>query len=339
MAGDSPRTRSGTRLLPFCKCATARCGLELPVASTEENSDFAARYNLTDEPIEGISKKQATEATNEFLATKQLPSNIRLVRDHTAPWDTKTTARGTILVNVAQISTPEQVPQTILRGGLPNIWYQPNIQKAWQYVRDNLTAEELSAELERRQAQGLRTDPATVREEAAIARVMNSDGDRVARNFHNAIRTALKERFDFNLPASARAQLKNAAIQFLRNRTVLPSTPTSNRALIPMAAVSRGQWGEARLDQVLGGRAKKPSKGFKTDLGIRFVDRFLHEIAHESKAGLDMKLSSKMRTQVLKDAELIRAGKIHGAHWHFFQGAHPDTLKFLEQNGIHYTVY
>jgi hypothetical protein len=295
--------------------------------------------NSSEEKGRRASIMQVTDAINQLLGSKQLPAAIRVVWDRTAPWVTKIQGRG-IVVNAAQISTPEQAQQAILREGLRDIWYQPDIQNAWQYMRSKVSPDEMTAELNRRQTQGLRTDPATIREEAAIARVMNSDGRTgFVGGFHNVISTALNQRFGFNVPAMARPQLKEAAVQFLRNRTILPSTPTSNLAVVPRAAVTLGKWGEMRLDQILGDTGVKPLKPFSTDIGRRVIDRLLKGIAHESKAGINVKLTNKIRTQILKDVELIKDGEIRGAHWHFFQGAQPDVLKFLEENGIGYTIY
>jgi len=43
--------------------------------------------------------------------------------------------------------------------------------------------------------------------------------------------------------------------------------------LVPKGTRSLGEWGEARLAQVLGGAGVKPSKPFSTSLGPRYVDR------------------------------------------------------------------
>lgn len=100
-----------------------------------------------------------------------------------------------------------------------------------------------------------------------------------------------------------------------------------------------GQWGESWLDRVLNGAGIKQQKPLKTSLTYRKHDQVVKKIAHESKGGLNVKLNGKMMEQILKDAALIKKGKIHGAHWHFFQAAQPEVLSFLEQNGIAYTVY
>jgi hypothetical protein len=286
-----------------------------------------------------MSRERTTEAINELFGTKQSPPGIRVFRNWAVPGKTKIQGR-IIRLNAAQVSTPEEAQQAIPEAGLRDIWYGPEVQKAWQYVRSNLRPTELTAELNRRKALGLRTDPAIVQEGAAIARVTNLDGrDRIVENFHNAIRREIGIRFGLNLPRTAKPQLKEAVIRFLGDRDGLRGVPISNHALIPKAAVTLGKWGETRLRQVLNETGKKPSKPSKTSLSYRFPDRVFNRIAHESKGGLNVKLTSKIRTQILKDADLIRITKFKAVHWHFFQGAQPDVLKFLEENGIGYTIY
>ena len=90
-----------------------------------------------------------------------------------------------------------------------------------------------------------------------------------------------------------------------------------------------GKWGETRLAQVLGNAGTKPSGAFTTSLGKRFVDRLVNGVAHEAKAGLNVKLSSSIRKQILKDVDLINSVQIRGAHWHFFQGADSKLINFL----------
>jgi hypothetical protein len=52
-------------------------------------------------------------------------------------------------------------------------------------------------------------------------------------------------------------------------------------------------------------------------MGRRYVDRLINGVAHESKAGVNVKLTNDIWTQILKDKELINKGLIEGAHWHF----------------------
>lgn len=84
---------------------------------------------------------------------------------------------------------------------------------------------------------------------------------------------------------------------------------------------------------------------FKTSHGVRYVDVLKDGIAHEIKVG-KVKWSEFYRNQILKDAELIKAGDITGAHWHFYPsevtgkvGADLRILKMLEQNNIPYTIH
>jgi hypothetical protein len=74
-------------------------------------------------------------------------------------------------------------------------------------------------------------------------------------------------------------------------------------------------------------------------MGRRYVDRLVNGIAHEAKAGINVRLTPSIQKQILKDFELIQAGQIRGAHWHFFQGADQSVLDFLNGFGIPYTLY
>ena len=149
----------------------------------------------------------------------------------------------------------------------------------------------------------------------------------------------IRSRVLVNIQANRAATLDIANGLATMEARAAAKTPTETLALVPKGTRSLGQWGEARLAQVLGGAGVKPAKPFSTDLGSRYVDRLVNGIAHESKAGLNVRLTSSIELQILKDAELIQAGRVQGAHWHFFQGAQPDVLEVLTKHGIGYTVY
>jgi RHS repeat-associated protein len=110
-------------------------------------------------------------------------------------------------------------------------------------------------------------------------------------------------------------------------------------SVIPLGTASLGRWGEARLAQVLQGAGEKPAGAFVTSLGKRFIDRLVDGIAHESKAGYNVKLTSELEKQVLKDVELVTTGQIRGVHWHFFNGVKQEVLDYLKQHDIQYTVH
>lgn len=99
------------------------------------------------------------------------------------------------------------------------------------------------------------------------------------------------------------------------------------------------EWGEARLADVFKGLGTKPRSPFSTSLGKRYVDRLVNGVAHEAKAGIDVKLTAALEKQMLKDVELVTSGQVVGVHWHFFQGAGHDTLQALTKHGIPYTVH
>jgi hypothetical protein len=116
-------------------------------------------------------------------------------------------------------------------------------------------------------------------------------------------------------------------------------TAARGTALVPRSSVGLGAWGEARLAQVLGGAGTVPTGYFRTTLGRRLPDRLVDGVAHEAKAGLNVLLTPTIRRQILADADLIKVGRISGAHWHFFQGADESVLLFLQRHGIPYTLY
>lgn len=103
-----------------------------------------------------------------------------------------------------------------------------------------------------------------------------------------------------------------------------------------------GTEGEEELKRLVGGKSQKY---FPASIGGRFVDQYADEIAHESKVGYTA-LTKRIRTQVEKDAELMRVGDIKGAHWHFFRsgvtgkvGPSAPLRNLLEEHGIKYTIY
>lgn len=103
-----------------------------------------------------------------------------------------------------------------------------------------------------------------------------------------------------------------------------------------------GNDGEAELARLVGGKSQQYRR---TTLGGRFIDQLSPDnVAHESKVGYTT-LTKFIKTQILKDAELIRNGNISGAYWHFFTsgvtgkgGASQPLLDFLSDHGISYTV-
>ncbi|XZE21704.1 hypothetical protein SH449x_001609 [Pirellulaceae bacterium SH449] len=128
--------------------------------------------------------------------------------------------------------------------------------------------------------------------------------------------------------------LRNACDRFFGKKP--GKEPTG---LVPRGAKPLGKWGEDRLEVLLGGTGTKPAKAFMTSDGPRYIDRLLNGIAHEFKAGKDVKLANSIWRQILKDKELIEKGVIEGAHWHFWQGATKELLETLTANGIRFTVH
>jgi len=164
--------------------------------------------------------KNATAAVHSAMGTDpkgELPSGVRVIRDESAPWGAQIEGRNKITVNAARISTPERAKAVILEEGFHGVWYDPALQRAWQAVRDLVTPEEMAAERKTRLAQGLPVDAATIREEAAIARLVKGDANRgVFAQVFDAARAAFKRLFGFDLPGTNRQMLKDAALKFLQ---------------------------------------------------------------------------------------------------------------------------
>jgi hypothetical protein len=108
---------------------------------------------------------------------------------------------------------------------------------------------------------------------------------------------------------------------------------------VPKGATALGEWGESRLAAFLKGAGTKPTKPFLTSKGPRLPDYLVGRIAHESKAGLNVKMSTRLRRQMIKDKELIDKGVIDGAVWHFWQGVDESVTNALNRYGIDYVVH
>ncbi len=105
---------------------------------------------------------------------------------------------------------------------------------------------------------------------------------------------------------------------------------------------STGKAGEEYLAKLVGGKSQKY---FQTSRGGRFIDQFSKGVAHESKVGYTS-LSSRVKTQVLKDAELLKNGQINKSVWHFYKssvtgkiGPTKPLKNFLSNNKIKYKIH
>lgn len=143
--------------------------------------------------------------------------------------------------------------------------------------------------------------------------------------------------------STSKAELAYAGVQLATGvgapQALRQSATAASRELVPVATKSLGDWGEARLANHLGGLGVKPASAFKTPFGARFADNMLNGIAYESKAGLNVKLTSSIEKQITKDAWLIRNGRIKGAEWHFWRGADSKLIQALQNAGIKPVVH
>ena len=105
--------------------------------------------------------------------------------------------------------------------------------------------------------------------------------------------------------------------------------PASHQPLVPKASIPTphqiGSIGEYQLQQMYQGKSQVY---YKTSIGKRFVDQLSNDIAHESKVGYTS-LTSSVKIQALKDAELLRTSQVRDVQWHFFES--PITGKKVQQ--------
>ena len=80
-------------------------------------------------------------------------------------------------------------------------------------------------------------------------------------------------------------------------------------------SVRLGKIGEAALNRTGG----KPQVRLRTSLGPRVVDKVRNRIGREAKVGR-VALTSRIRGQIAKDAELLRTQMSKGYEWHFYRG-------------------
>lgn len=111
-----------------------------------------------------------------------------------------------------------------------------------------------------------------------------------------------------------------------------------------------GKAGEAALENTLGATQRGIDKQVwfstqKIPRRGRFADVLVDDIAHESKVGL-VAFSTAIQKQIEKDAYLVSAGRIDGAHWHFYAsatsssiGADPKVIDLLVAKGIPFTIH
>ncbi len=102
-----------------------------------------------------------------------------------------------------------------------------------------------------------------------------------------------------------------------------------------------GKIGEKELAK-LGG---KPHQYRETDFGGRIIDRLVGNDAHEAKVGYTT-YNKFVRSQVMKDANLLITGRIETCTWHFYRspvtgkiGPSAPLRKSLEQNNIKIEIH
>lgn len=108
----------------------------------------------------------------------------------------------------------------------------------------------------------------------------------------------------------------------------------------------RGQTGEQALAISHPGESQKYFQTLVNGVkGGRYIDQYSNGVAYEAKVGYTC-LSQRIKTQILKDAYLMKNGDVTAVVWEFFRsditgrvGASKELLNFLTENGIHYIIH
>ena len=161
----------------------------------------------------GHTVESATTAINQFLGTAALPSRVQVVHDEDAPYGGYF-LNGEVIINAPRTADPVK---TLMEEGLHGVWSDPALQKAWKAWLAAVSPEDIAREREKRK--DLDVSEETLREEAAIARLLeNRPGDRkLIQRIIDAIRAAFRRVFGIEVPAESRDIILAAAVEFLRS--------------------------------------------------------------------------------------------------------------------------
>lgn len=161
--------------------------------------------------------ESATKELTGALGLKSLPQNLSVVHQPEAPWGARIVGRNRIEINAARVRQGN-VMRVALEEGLHGVWGDSRFVKEWKDISDSLTAAELAAERGRREKAGLPADEETIREEAAIRKLLEQPESSWAKRVWTAIVNAFKRVFGIEIKPTDREVLLGAAKEFLRGR-------------------------------------------------------------------------------------------------------------------------
>lgn len=166
------------------------------------------------------------------------------------------------------------------------------------------------------------------------------DLDAQAGWFESRIGISRGARISLDLLGAAELVLAGGvAVRSGKNALNASTAAAKELGIVPKSTRALGLWGEARLAAMLGNAGVKPNKAVRTAMGLRYHDRIIGNVAYEAKAGLNVKLTAKIRAQIDKDAFLINSKEFSRIEWHFFQGASPEVLDYLTRSGLPFVLH
>ena len=153
------------------------------------------------------------EVTNRILrmfGLKVLPKNLKVVYQPESKFAGYYQS-GEIIINAAQIVDVEAV---VIEEALHAVWLDPELQAAWDKVKDTVTIQDIDEQRLRSAADGRYPDNAELREEAAVAKLVRYRTPAV-KGFLISIRRAIAKAFGFYVRFSHIELIQKAAISKL----------------------------------------------------------------------------------------------------------------------------
>lgn len=172
----------------------------------------------------------------------KLSDRISFVHEPDNPSGAVIIGRDRIQVNAAKVA-PGTVERVMLEEGLHGVWEDPSVQDAWKDFRRSVTEYDIAAERSKRK--GLDTDRETLKEEAAISKLLANPNTPFAKKVWDAVIAALDRIFGVKVPDN-REQLLEAARNFLREggepgrEEFKFAAPTGGRGEIPFSLIQKG---------------------------------------------------------------------------------------------------
>lgn len=164
-------------------------------------------------PEEGATRvRNVAAVVQQALGVEELPPGITILYEPGSPFPAFY-EDGKVFLNAAHLSTKQEVMDALLEEGLHGVWQTPELQSAWQTVKDGVTEEDIEQEKADRPDT---TDRDELVEEAAVRKIVEGKGDLEPRQgFWRSIFSGMKRLLGVRV-APISEQLREAALKSLK---------------------------------------------------------------------------------------------------------------------------